>query len=243
MKKISGEQRNFLEPMEKTQCLQELAELVFRLKNRITNITFELIQIDEGLNSLHEYYGSSAASAGPSNIISFPERGFFPDVLSQTEPKFFHSEQEPSLIPYNASPGKPLPPDIPDYRPFLQRDGLILLAWDKRFTEIGERFTAYWVTSFGTARFYASKQYEPERFCLAEPDRKSYAAEDGIEFYGQENPAYIVHVAPELMMSNPRHRELRLNHIAVLKKQGSKVDFNYKYLLSVKKMKERKTGI
>jgi len=72
-------------------------------------------------------------------------------------------------------------------------------------------------------------------YSSAHPDHKSYAAEDGIEFYGQDEPAYIVHVAPELMMSNPKHNELRLVHIKMLKSQGSNIDFDYKYLLKTEK--------
>ena len=70
---------------------------------------------------------------------------------------------------------------------------------------------------------------------MVRPDHKSYAAEDGIEFYGENAPLYIVHVAPELMMTNPQHRELRPAHIRLLKHQGSEVDFDYEYLLTTEK--------
>ena len=140
-----------------------------------------------------------------------------------------------ALVPFLASPGQPLPPQLPDYRPVLQRDGLILLAWDTRSTEMGDLYTAYWVTSAGTPRFYASRSLPASDFSSARPDHKSYAAEDGIEFYGQEAPFYMVHVAPELMKSNPRHGELRPVHIKILKRQGSKVDFGHRYLLKTEK--------
>jgi len=135
--------------------------------------------------------------------------------------------------------GETLPRGLVDYRPLLQRDGLILLSWDKRITEMGDRYTAYWVTSFGPPRFYASRPLPPENFPSARPDHKSYAAEDGIEFYGQQAPAYVVHVAPELMMDNPHHGELRIAHIQTLKEQGSAVDFAYKYSLKTEKGKKQ----
>ena len=144
--------------------------------------------------------------------------------------------------PYLAMPDKPLPSCIHDFRPLLQRDGLILLAWDMRITEAGERYTAYWITSAGTPRFYASKPHSSEDFFLARPDRKSYAAEDGIEFYGQEAPAFMVHVAPELMKSNPRHGEQRQTHIQILKHYGCNVDFNYRYLLTTVKKRRLASG-
>jgi len=134
-----------------------------------------------------------------------------------------------------AIPGHPLPAGLTDYRLLLQRDGLILLSWDKRRTEMGDRYTAYWVTSVGLPRFYASLPFKKEDFPSARPEHKSYAAEDGIEFYGQDAPLYIVHVAPELMMHNPRHRELRLEHIQMLKEQGSAANFSYVYLLKTEK--------
>ena len=213
------------------------------LKNRVAKLTHELCRINEELDFLTKRSGNSGASevqknyyhhgTGRPKIIPFPGTGYKPPEY--TKPKF----SEPAME-YMAMPGMPLSPDIHDYRQSLQRDGLILLGWDKRDTEAGERFTAYWVTSTGTARFYASKQYESFNFPMAQPDHKSYAAEDGIEFYGQDAPAYIVHTAPELMMSNPRHGELRTSHISKLKQQGISVDFMYKYLLTYEKCRTAK---
>jgi len=180
--------------------------------------------------------GSEGAKGGFSNIISFP--GPFQHIAYNTtgaasrETNKFGEKQPLFRGPIMAIPGKPIHPEVPDFRPVLQRDGLILLAWDKRINERGERYTAYWVTSTGIPRYYASRPYQQEDFSFARPDHKSYAAEDGIEFYGQEAPLYLVHVAPELMMSNPLHGELRLTHIETLKYHGNDADFDYKYLLT-----------
>jgi len=179
-------------------------------------------------------------SERPSNIINFP-------LNTSAAPTRKADNDERHIInacfPFGrlpAMPGNPLPDGFTDYRPLLQRNGLILLSWEKRTTEMGERYAAYWVTSAGVPRFYASRYLPPEEFPAARPDHKSYAAEDGIEFYGQESPVYVVHVAPELMMNNPRHGELRLEHIQILKEQGSTVDFSYKYLLKTEKKKNEK---
>jgi len=197
--------------------LQNLSDEVSRLENRIENMIGTLDTFDHDLGS-----GFNKPADKPSNIIPFPGTSISASRNSATE---LHL----------ASPGMSLPKEISDYRSSLQRNGLILLAWDKRVTETGERFTAYWVTSTDIPRFYASKPLPSGGFPSAQPDHKSYAAEDGIEFYGQEAPACIVHVAPELMMSSPRHRELRPVHIKILQDQGSTVDFNYKYLLTKEK--------
>lgn len=164
-----------------------------------------------------------------SNIIPFPGRNWCATHSSASETANSAGKQ---LV---AAPGTPLPAGVVDFRPQLQRDGLILLAWDRRITEKGERLIAYWVTSVGIPRFYASKQLSCDDFPSAVPDHKSYAAEDGIEFFGQKAPLCLVHVAPELMMSNPRHSELRQAHIKMLLLQGNKVDYNYKYLLTKEK--------
>lgn len=170
-----------------------------------------------------------------SNIIPFPESMIVSAKNIKKNPNIYRKDKFFAIVPFLAMPGMPLPPNVPDYRPHLQRDGLILLAWDKRETETGERYTAYWVTSIGMPRFYASKPLSLLDFPSARPHHKSYAAEDGIEFYGQEAPVYLVHIAPDLMKSNPRHGELRADHIALLESQGIKVDFNYKFLLKTEK--------
>jgi len=164
-----------------------------------------------------------------SNIITFPSCP--PRKAKETTPTALSGW-------ILATPGAPLPEGLDDCRPDLQRDGLILLSWDKRRTERGEYYTAYWVTSVGIPRFYASLPLNKEEFPFACPNHKSYAAEDGIEFYGQDAPLYVVHVAPELMMHNPQHRKLRLEHIQMLKEQGSAADFNYVYLLKTEKRRD-----
>ena len=223
--------------MKKTEAIDKRV-LASSLKSRIARVTRELNQIYDELDFLENFFEkddfSKDLSNNNTNIISFPGR----DKTLKPLRGLKSTRPEP-LSPYKALPGMSLPPDIPDFRTVLQRNGLILLGWDKRISEAGERYTAYWVTSTGTARFYASKQYDPESFSLAEPDRKSYAAEDGIDFYGQDAPAYLVHTAPELMMSNPRHWELRPAHIKALMHQGCMVDYKYHYLLSIEKGRNR----
>ena len=176
-----------------------------------------------------------------SNIIHFPESVMVSAGNTKMNPCTSRKNKFLAHAPFLALPGMQLPPNILDYRHYLQRDGLILLAWDKRETETGDRYTAYWVTSTGIPRFYASKSLSSMDFPSVRPNHKSYAAEDGIEFYGQEAPFYIVHVAPDLMKSNPRHGELRKEHIELLKSLGSKIDFDYKFLLKTER--KRKTPL
>ena len=137
-----------------------------------------------------------------------------------------------------ARPGEKLPESVPDFRPLLQRDGLILLSWDKKIREKGSLYTAYWVTSSGILRYYASPALYIENFSQAMPSRKSYAAEDGIDYYGEADPEYIIHVAPELMMSSSQKIKERPKHIKKLRTLGVKVDFDYPFLLKTERKRK-----
>jgi len=223
--------------------LKNLADQVAQLGGRIVKVSskFCIAGRDSDVTEKQipniKLPGINSVTSNLPNIIPFPpnyqsvsQRPITSTGRSAADFSVYQKE-ESVLPPFIAPPGISLPAGITDFRPLLQRNGLILLAWDKRRTEKGARFTAYWVTSAGIPRFYASKLFSSEDFPSARPHRKSYAAEDGIEFYGQDAPVYIVHVAPELMKSNPHHSELRKVHIDSLKKEGSEVDFNYRYLL------------
>jgi len=212
------------------------------LKNRVARVYYELLKINDELELLESDDSNNSMDSLESMDSSESTDSWDSIDLPVMEgaqiipfPGSERTKSNSCNAPFLASPGMSLPPSIPDFRKFLQRDGLILLGWEKRSSVRGDRYTAYWVTSTGTARFYASMPHAQEDFHNAEPDHKSYAAEDGIEFYGQSPPEYLVHTAPELMMSNPRHGELRLSHIQSLKKEGCNVDFRYKYLLTMEK--------
>ena len=225
--------------MEKLKKLSGItAELIGQAQN-LQRIVTELSKLMGEYSCRNMDIPNDVPADMPPNIIAFPGAGFGRDIKPiGTNDNALNASFPAGRLP--AMPGRSLPDGLMDYRPFLQRNGLILLSWDKRITEMGERYAAYWVTSAGPPRFYASKYLPLEDFPSARPDHKSYAAEDGIEFYGQEAPQYVMHVAPELMMNNPRHGELRAAHIQTLQEQGSSVDFSYKYLLKTEKEKNRK---
>ena len=257
MKKIQILPETTVEIMNNFQNLRQLAEQISLVGHQIIKLTDKLgnfnnapgttntrpsenkvplfLTSSEKTRPLPEpkKHSEFEAAARPSNIIPFPGPSRFP--VRNSNINFNISRNEKSFVPLLARPGMSLPPNIEDFRPLLQRDGLILLAWDMRITEKGNRYTAYWVTSTGVFRYYASKPHSFEDFYSARPHHKSYAAEDGIEFYGQKPPVYLVHAAPDLMMSNPRHKDLRTDYIKTLKSQGINVDFNYEYLLKAEK--------
>ena len=189
-----------------------------------------MLKILDFFTNIYYIYSMNKIDEPKCKIIPF--KAFYSFTKAETQ------NVTGKIIP--GRPGEGLPDSIPDWRPYLQRNGLILLSWDKRLCEKGALYTAYWVTSSGTHRYYASPALVMENFSEAMPDRKSYAAEDGIDFYGERKPLYVVHVAPELMMSSSEKITQRPLHISKLKSLGVQVDFNYSFLLT-KEKKQRHT--
>ena len=224
--------------MDAAKVLKDVSDQAFHAESNIKRVVGHIYDLESsGI--------TKTTKKKEQNIIPFPIKHYPVNQRSKTSitPSFDRpfvleeSRTHPFLIPILAKPGKPLPAAVPDYRHLLQRDGLILLSWDRHLTEKGERFTAYWVTSAGICRYYASLALPPNDFHNARPDHKSYAAEDGIEFYGQPRPYYIVHVAPELMMNLRGKADERPEHIKMLRELGVSVDFDHKFLLTREKKK------
>ena len=244
MKKISYSEGVNTELDGQIQSLHDLNNFLTRMEGRVNKISDKLSELDR-ITAFHEPKKQKPDVASGdlpalSNIILFPNS----DKYLKSTSKMNYSNSEinrlTGSVPFLALPGMKMPPGIPDFRLYLQRDGLILLGWDKRESEKGALYTAYWITSTGIPRFYASKLLSAADFPKAMPHHKSYAAEDGIEFYGQDSPEYLVHVAPELFKSNPIHKELRKVHIKLLEMQGINVDFNYQFLLTKEKKPKKK---
>jgi len=231
--------------MNDVRILQELSNQAFHIESHIKKIINSLNNLEKG--------NIPDISDKKNNIIPFPCHftGTKEANEHKTSNNFYkypflmnYQRKNPLDTPINGRIGELLPSFIPDFRNDLQRDGLILLSWDKRINENGEKFTAYWVTSTGIYRYFASAQLDIKDFPEALPNHKSYAAEDGIDFFGQPKPHYIVHIIPELMMGNRGIIDIRPEYIKILKETGIKIDFDFKYLLTKEKKKfpERRKG-
>jgi hypothetical protein len=124
---------------------------------------------------------------------------------------------------YTALPGEPVSEGIPDMRPLLQRDGLILLGWD-----YGDSlYTAYWVTSAGWRRIYRSEAAGEADLPNAAPAHLATSYDIGL---GSD---YAVYVAPELFNRHSSHRTQwyrdREAHIEKLQELGITSDFDYEF--------------
>jgi hypothetical protein len=77
------------------------------------------------------------------------------DTPPEPEKPYTGPTKRPLIV--SALPGEPIPPEFPDFRPFLQRDGLILLGWSRwDREELGVCYRVNWVKSTGTLHSYSS---------------------------------------------------------------------------------------
>jgi hypothetical protein len=78
------------------------------------------------------------------------------DKPPEPEKPYTGPTKKPRII--SALPGETIPPEFPDFRPYLQRDGLILLGWSRwdNHKEYGLCYRVNWVKSCGKCRYYSS---------------------------------------------------------------------------------------
>jgi hypothetical protein len=145
----------------------------------------------------------------------------------------------------SALPGEIIPPEYPDFRPFLQRDGLILLSWARWNNRkwYGLCYRVNWVKSRGKCRHYASGFAEiPEKEQAGEImpiqqgdiDWSLGIAGTGNYYISDEIADVVFIAAPEL------NRRTIPAYIELLKAGGVTVDFGYEFSLGAAKELEFK---
>ena len=85
-----------------------------------------------------------------------------PEVPKPLKPK----KEKPVII--EAMPGEPLPGKCPDYRPYLQRDGLILFSWEI----YGDDIKIIWLRSNGSMYKYQALIDDENELTTVYPERK-----------------------------------------------------------------------
>jgi hypothetical protein len=166
-------------------------------------------------------------------------------LLNAVKRQIIQENQEPVLAPkkavvVSALPGEVLPPEYPDLRPLLQRDGLILLSWAKwnNRPPYGLCYRVNWVKSCGQMRRYCSSFYYDFKDIKNEDEFKGimpcqngdYKWEEGIAgsrvWYSPDDMADIVFLAAPKLNFAPRD-----SFIQKLKEAGIKVNFDYEFSL------------
>ena len=125
--------------------------------------------------------------------------------------------KEPIII--TVMPDQPFPVRHEDLRPFLQRDGLILMSWARWEDWEGDgsllqRYVVNWLASSGKYHHYASGPVERKSISEVFPSRRGdphfyrglYGKHFNLEYYGDEDTAdYVYLTAPfDLSILDPQ---------------------------------------
>ena len=144
------------------------------------------------------------------------EKAEEPEVPQPIKP-----EKKKAVI-FEAMPGEPLPEKCPDYRPLLQRDGLILWAWEIS----GDDIRIIWLTSNGAMRRYQATFDDEGDLATARPEERY----DDDRWGHRKTPDFIIYAAPPGLTVN-----MRKAFIAKLKAAGVSVNFDYEFSLGKQK--------
>jgi hypothetical protein len=131
--------------------------------------------------------------------------------------------EEPIAI--SVMPEQAFPIGHQDFRPVLQRDGLILLGWS-RWEEVradGPRYVVHWL-SVCNGRRYATHFLTGIELETANPQQRGKYLLEMIKWDDRIEADYIYFVAPERL-----HKEETPGFIERLKTAGVMVDFTFHY--------------
>jgi hypothetical protein len=146
--------------------------------------------------------------------------------------------KEPVII--SVMPDESFPIGHQDFRPLLQRDGLILLSW--AFWEdwegdgsLDQRYIVTWIASRGRGLHYATKAIPGKELEQANPERRAdvwfYRGLHGSMWDMDRHPDKCT--ADYLYLAAPFDLDGKTvpGYIQVLKALGSTVDFDYEFTL------------
>jgi hypothetical protein len=164
-------------------------------------------------------------------IIQFPGTAVYePPIRKKPEPP---KEPEKKVAVIEVMPWEPMPEGYPDYRRFLQRDGLILLSWS--VWEEDQDIRVDWIASTGSLRRYSSCRWGPidERELGNDvmPERRFDIGRDRFD----KKPDFIVYAAPPDLTANTRAA-----FVQKLREVGIKVNFDYEFSIGTQKQERER---
>ena len=186
-------------------------------------------------------------------VLPFPTSYTGPEIAVETVKETTKKAEEikpPRKIAniISALPGENIPSEFKDLRPFLQRDGLILLSWarweDKEDKENGLEIRVNWISSTGKLRKFCghwTNVSTDENLSDVIPDRKGDPYyQEGRWFYGYYSDYYgDGYVADNVFLCAPELTALTRPHfINKLKETGINIDFDYIFNLTEEKKKQ-----
>ena len=139
--------------------------------------------------------------------------------ITRTPPAFKKPEKKAVII--EVMPWEPMPKGHQDFRPLLQRDGLILQGWHWRGSEI----KIVWLTTGrrNMSKYEAIIDNEAELVSIC-PQRRYNDARFG--YYQEEEPDFIIYTAPADLTADARG-----SFIQKLREAGVNVNFNKDFTL------------
>jgi len=134
----------------------------------------------------------------------------------------------------SALPGEAIPPEYEDLRPFLQRDGIILLSWAiwKNFDDTGLVCRVNWVKSYRNLTHYAASIKDIGGVIKAYPEGRG----DYEYSIGKYKIGCICEIADTVFICAPELTALtRPFFIEKLKNTGVNVNFDFDFSLGLAK--------
>jgi hypothetical protein len=125
--------------------------------------------------------------------------------------------------------GEPLPEGVEDFRQALQRDGLILIRYEKRTSKEGSFFNVLWARSVIPRLTAWSGNIREEDIPHALPLDVEYSH----YFHEETTLSHAVIVAPDNVLSGPLSDFTA--YVQSLKKSGLKNNFDYSYHFAAEK--------
>ncbi|MDR0473682.1 MAG: hypothetical protein LBH43_08460 [Treponema sp.] len=148
-------------------------------------------------------------------IIQFPGTAVYePPIRKGPEPP---KEPEKKALVFEVMPWEAMPEGYPDYRPLLQRDGLILFSWEI----FGGWIKPVWLASSGAIYRYQAQTNDEGELKAICPERR-YS--EGRRLYTHEKPDLTVYAAPPDLTANTR-----AVFIGKLRELGARVNFDYEF--------------
>jgi hypothetical protein len=153
-----------------------------------------------------------------------------------------HIPEKKALV-ISTLPGETIPPEYPDFRPFLQRDGLILLLWAvwENYNGEGLHYRINWIKSCGKAMSYADFWTIDSNSDIDKMLAESYPDRRGDFYYKEGRINFLREVADTVFICAPRFNiHTRSLYIEKLKKAGVNINFDFDYNLGYAKELEFK---
>jgi hypothetical protein len=145
------------------------------------------------------------------------------ETPAEPKPKPLKPEKKKPVI-IEVMPGATLPNGYTDYRQYLQRDGLILLAWEI----YDDEWKIVWCTANRGMMKYQAWVADESGFSAICPESRYH--EGRHSYCTGEAPEFIIYTAPPDLTANTRNA-----FVAKLRATGVSVNFDYEFSLGKQK--------